>query len=154
MVDPSRIGFVMCMVLCTLICVVPIAVANIVMGAISPGDCDYEDKMGMDVSKYLIGGGIASLIAAGVLIFLYMFMIFNITFIFSYVLIIIFSVINVLFGVAWFIIGAVIIFRGNIDCIRDGSAHVIYALVLWCISAWHILMNLLGILRKKKNDDD
>lgn len=42
-----------------------------------------------------------------------------------------------LFGIVWFIL--VLLYFSNIECIKLGSAHVIFALVVWCISAVQIL---------------
>ena len=44
------------------------------------------------------------------------------------------QVLNMVFGLIWFIIGGIILFRSNISCIRNGTAYVIYALVLWCLT--------------------
>lgn len=38
-----------------------------------------------------------------------------------------------IFYVIWWIIGGVVLFRSNIECIKEGTDHVIYCLVTWGI---------------------
>jgi hypothetical protein len=112
--------------------------------------------MKLNVGDYLLGLGISSLVftTTTIVLFIYAFIFkegnFNNFDGFLFGLWITMTVLSVLFGTAWFIIGAVILFRGNIDCIRNASTHVIYALVIWCISAFQILQNCLN---SRKQDD-
>jgi hypothetical protein len=39
----------------------------------------------------------------------------------------------------WWIVGAVVLFRSNIECIKEGTDHVIYCLVMWCLFALWLL---------------
>ncbi|AUL77503.3 putative ORFan [Tupanvirus deep ocean] len=144
-------ALVICMIVFTALIILPLGITSIVLGSISPGECDYEDKMGLDVSQYLLGLGISSVITCVLLIMFYLFLLCEACMPVAAFGIMIISVLNALFGLAWFIVGAVILFRGNLDCIRDGSSHVIYALVLWCISAFQILKDCCG---SKSNNDD
>jgi hypothetical protein len=148
-------GVIICLIVCLTVVLLPLSIASIVLGAVHPGSCDYDDAMGINVSKYLLGLGIASLVfsVATVLLFIYILLfkdgeldsetgiVFGV-----YILLV---VIQALFGMAFFIVGGVILFRGNIDCIRNGSSHVIFALVLWCLSAFQILQGCTG----NKNKD-
>lgn len=118
--------------------VLPLSIASIVLGATHPGTCDMTDVMGLNVGQYLLGLGIASLILSSMLLILFTTLACCPTGAAASIPMIILIVLNGLFGFAWFIVGAVILFRGNIDCIKAGSTHVIYALVLWCISALQI----------------
>lgn len=127
-------------------------IASIVLGAIKPGDCDYNDKMGLDVGEYLIGLGVASIVMSLTLAFLLSLMICGYDTATVGIIIIVVAVINALFGLAWFIVGAVILFRGNIDCIRDGSSHVIFALVLWCLSAFSLVKQCCIVTKQADSD--
>lgn len=134
---------VVALIVCTALIMLPLAITSIVLGSTSPGTCDYEDKMGLDVAKYLLGLGISSVITCVVLISCYVMLLCDAPV--AQIGIVIISILNALFGLAWFIVGAVILFRGNIDCIRNGSSHVIYALVLWCISALYFVKNCCSV---------
>ena len=49
------------------------------------------------------------------------------------------DILNALFGVAWFIVGGVILFRSNLQCIQIGAPYVVYALIMWLLMAIEIL---------------
>lgn len=129
----ARTGLTICGVICFLVVALPLGITSIVLSQVEGDQCDYRDQMGLDIKHYLLGGGIASVIAVALIAF------FGLTSLcldeMSVIPIITVVVINALFGLAWFIIGATILFRSNIECIKEGSVPVIYALVLWCISA-------------------
>ena len=135
-----------CLVLLTL----PLAITSIVLGSTSPGSCDYTDKMGLNVGQYLLGLGISSLIACVILIMCNVAILCEVTV--AAIAMTALSILTVLFGLAWFIIGAIILFRGNIDCIKNGSSHVIYALVLWCISALQCFTDCCSTKHHSNND--
>lgn len=145
-----------CLIVCTIIVVLPLSIATIVIGAVAPGPCDHVDIMGLDVSQYLLGLGIASLVSCAVMIVSYILLMFESDIVAGVggIILIIISVVNVLFGIAWFIVGGVVLFRGNIDCIRNSSMHVVYALVLWCLSAFHFLKNCCSFKVTKINNKD
>lgn len=130
----SQNGPIICAIICFLIVALPLGITSIYLSQAESDQCDYTDKLGLDIKQYLLGSGIASIIVAC------MIAIFGIMFTccdeaIPSTGIAITVVINSLFGFAWFIIGAIILFRSNIECIREGSIPVIYALVLWCLSA-------------------
>ena len=129
----SKAAFTVCGVVCFLVLALPLGITSIVLSQTEKDQCDFSDRLGLNIKEYLLGGGIASVITAVLIAF------FGILSLiieeWSAVPIIFITVLNSLFGVAWFIIGAVILFRSNIECIKEGSVPVIYALVLWCLSA-------------------
>jgi hypothetical protein len=126
-------GFVFFMLLSVL------AIPTIIMGAISPGNCDNTDKMGINVSQYLLGSGISFLIINLSIAVIFIVSFFgDVIFLIFFIPFILFA--YSLFSFSWFIVGAVILFRSNIECINSASAHVIYALVLWCINAFFTLV--------------
>jgi hypothetical protein len=133
------------LIITTIVCIAiigfPLAIANIVLGAIAPGSCDYKDIMGLDVAQYLLGLGIASLIICVLMILFSSMSLCKSTLPVGSIGMAVISILNAIFGTAWFIVGAIILFRSNIDCIHNTSAHVIYALVLWCISAVQIIQS-------------
>lgn len=142
-----------CIICCPLAIGISLGIACIVLGVTSPGQCDMTDEMGLDVGDYLLGLGIFSLV------------VMVITAGFSGVIVLggdrfatvasmllcCLAFLSVLFGIAWFIVGAVILFRSNIECIRVGSSHIIFALVLWCMSAFHILQSCSNARKKSDN---
>ena len=121
--------------------VLPLSIASIVLGVTHPGSCDVTDVMGLNVGQYLLGLGIGSLVISFLLLMVFVTLACcpNEYGVAASIPMIVLIVLNALFGFAWFIVGAIILFRGNIDCIKAGSTHVIYALVLWCISAVQII---------------
>ncbi|XWV25709.1 hypothetical protein QJ857_gp0036 [Tupanvirus soda lake] len=144
-------ALVICMIVFTALIILPLGITSIVLGAIAPGECDYQDKMGLDTAQYLLGLGISSVVTCVLLIIFYLFLLCEACVPIAAIGIVVVSILNALFGLAWFIVGAVILFRGNVDCIRYGSTHVIYALVLWCISAFHLLKDCCSS-KTNKND--
>ncbi|XWV25510.1 putative ORFan [Tupanvirus deep ocean] len=131
--DSTRTCLTICGVICFLVISLPLGITSIVLSQTEDDACDYTDQLGLDIKQYLLGGGIASVVVAS-LIALFGLMSLCIDE-FSLIPIGITIVLNILFGIAWFIIGACILFRSNIECIKEGSVPVIYALVLWCLSA-------------------
>lgn len=118
----------------------PLAITSIVLGANSSKSCDITDPMGLNVGTYLIINGTVSIITTIICIALNIFLLFgckNNFYVWTFYLVILLCI----FGFCWFIVGAVILFRSNIECINKHSVHVIFALVMWCISAFNILQN-------------
>jgi hypothetical protein len=66
---------------------------------------------------------------------------------------IILSIISALFGIAWFIIGAIILFNDNIECINEGSATVVFALVMWIISAYQIIVGCCSSSKRNQEQE-
>eukprot|EP01124_Arcella_intermedia_P017588 TRINITY_DN2435_c0_g1_i2.p2 TRINITY_DN2435_c0_g1~~TRINITY_DN2435_c0_g1_i2.p2 ORF type:complete len:192 (+),score=12.57 TRINITY_DN2435_c0_g1_i2:57-578(+) len=157
----TTVGVMACLLIC---CALPLHITSTVLGFMEHSKChnmsidnplhhtictcDNTDPMGLNVSQYLIGLGLAGIIQV-TLIFLSCglragenqgccLIMFGGT-----------SVCAAMFGFAWFIVGAVILFRSNTDCIGSKSVHVIYALVMWCFSAFEICNNAKS---SRKND--
>jgi hypothetical protein len=131
------------LILCLIISL-PFAITSILMGILSPGECDHTvTAIGLNVSEYLLGSGIAALILIVLSIMTLSCMFTNDKSsecrICNVALTITINIISMIMGMIWFIIGAIILFRGNIDCIRAKSIHVIYALILWSVSAIKII---------------
>lgn len=150
-----KLGLV-CLIVCTVIVILPLSIATVVIGALAPGPCDHVDVMGLDVAQYLLGLGIASLVTCVIMIISYILLMFesNIVAGVGGIVLIIISILNALFGIAWFIIGGIVLFRGNIDCIRNSSMHVVYALVLWCLSAFYFFKNCCSFRVIKTNSNN
>lgn len=123
--------------LSTFICVLlALSITSIVMSQ-RDNDCNEKDTMGLSVSDYLIGQGASGFAIAIVLIMIFIGMVTEserclVGGLAAFVGL-------AFFGLAWFIVGAVILFRSNIDCINEGSNMVIYALVIWCITAFQLV---------------
>lgn len=154
----SEKGFIICAIICVVLFTAPLAITSIVLGATSSG-CDYVDSgTNLNVAQYLIGLGVISLILA------FLILVIAVSAILSgghfsagsgcaFVLYIILLVATMLVSGIWFIIGAVILFRSNVDCIRAGTTHVIYALVLWAITAFEMVLHCCYHRQQSTNDN-
>lgn len=142
----NKVAVIILIVLVSII-ILPLGITSIVLGAVKPGSCDYKDSMGLDIGQYLIGLGVANCALCVIIIahIIWIVVTESKVAIFSATILIF---INALFGLAWFIIGGVILYRDNIQCIKQGSAHVIFALVLWCLTALQ-LFGTFGKIRIK-----
>ena len=127
------------MIIVTVVIMLPIGIADIVLGVTHPGKCDYKDRMGLTVGQYLLGAGIASCAICVISVACYIALLHEQSKYIGTACIITLTVISILFGTAWFIVGSVILFRANIECIRIGSTHVVYALVMWIIAAFQLV---------------
>lgn len=110
------------------LCTLGFAIANVVLSQ-QEVSCDKMDEMNLDTRSWLLGNGICSFALLSGIILLFI----------SRPLSACVTITCVLFNICWFIVGAIVIFRGNIDCINDGASLVIYALVMWCLSALAIV---------------
>lgn len=63
------------------------------------------------------------------------------------------SVLFIAINMCWFIIGAIVIFKDNLDCIRARSFTVTFALVVWSISFLIMLWTCCYPLCKVKRTD-
>jgi len=127
-----------------LVLTLPLAITTIVMGAIKPGNCDKTDEMNLNVSTYLIVNGSTNLIFSIIIVTCLFCIYFEKKQTLFLLILTIFLILYVLFSTAWLIIGGVILFRSNIECIKEESTHVIFALALWSISILQILIKLLS----------
>lgn len=100
------------------------------------GVCDNTDIMGLNVADYLLGVGIYGIISSMIAFCLVLSIDLNKPII--YTINIIFLILNSLFGLCWFIIGAIILFRSNIECIHVGVPYVCYAVFIWVLSAFNL----------------
>jgi len=129
--------FSMCMLICIVICFLPIFIVSIVISQHYKEECDTVDLMGIDTKDYLLGFGIMGVT--------YIFFVAVLTTCIIYkcksncgvivsISCMILLICNVLLFWTWFVVGAVVIFRSNVNCIRDASLPVIYAVVMWALS--------------------
>ena len=138
-------------IFCILFIGLSLSITSTVLGAMRPGNCDTTDDMGLNVGDYLLGSGIFGIVYCVLLALFYSMVILDIAVVGATVGITFISILGALYGLAWFIVGAIILYRGNIECIKEGSIHVIYALVMWCISAFNLVMNCINIRVNSKD---
>lgn len=119
-----------CICICLLVVLLPLAIACIVMSQ-KDTDCDNVDSMGLDTRDYLLGLGITGIIDSVVLSITFFFLEVDGAVICGFF---IFAMLY-FFNIAWFIIGAIILFNSNIECIQEDSTVVVFALAMWCITA-------------------
>lgn len=131
-------------IICFAVCELPLAGLSIAWGIQDPGGCDHTDPMGLNVAQYLLGSGIVSLVYVVLECITFSLLLCELGEGFVLSMQTILTVIFSLFGTAWFIVGGIILFRSNLDCIRDyhDPSDVIYALVLWCFTALAILLRI------------
>eukprot|EP01124_Arcella_intermedia_P021221 TRINITY_DN292_c0_g1_i1.p1 TRINITY_DN292_c0_g1~~TRINITY_DN292_c0_g1_i1.p1 ORF type:complete len:169 (-),score=7.41 TRINITY_DN292_c0_g1_i1:107-613(-) len=141
----TAVGVMVCVMVC---CALPLHITSTVLGFLeynnchtpSPNNtcsCDVTDPSGLNVAQYLIGLGLAGITQVVLSMFLIGLNVLNPKPAFM-VLFVGVSVAAALFGFSWFIVGAVVLFRSNIDCINSHTTHVVYAVVMWCFSALDI----------------
>lgn len=126
-------------IVCLCIFVYPLAITDIVLGVLHPGTCDNMDIMGLSVAQYLIALGIFCLVYGTGAIIMTALILAGIAINIVALVLIVWTIICLLFNFSWFIVGAIVLFRSNISCINDGSTTVIYALVLWCLTAFFLI---------------
>lgn len=106
-------------------------IADIVLAVISC-DCDNLDNMKLYIRDYLIGRGVCNLFY----VFVIMMAMISLYLRDDDSLDLIQNLMRLceVFHVIWFIIGGIIMFRSNIDCINDHSSRALLALILWCLT--------------------
>ena len=134
----SKTAVVVCLLVCLLIFTLPFAIASIVLGT-KEGQCDNTDIMGLNVADYLLGSGIASLVTILLLVATAIGAI-NKSAVCG-VLGIVSIVLSGLFSIAWTVVGGVILFRSNLDCIHSSYPYVCYAVFMWCWTVWSMCSN-------------
>ncbi|XWV25708.1 putative orfan [Tupanvirus soda lake] len=124
-------------------CIILLAfsIVTIIMGALSPGSCDHFDKIGINVSDYILGAGISSFVVNLIMTFTFTMILLGIINSIPIIVIVLLTLYSI-FSFVWFIIGGVVLFRSNIECIKEESPAVIFALILWCINGLHIFYGL------------
>ena len=122
-------GIFICMLVTVAILIYPLGIATTVVGATHPGDCDKTDKkLDLNAAKYCLGLGISSLIT-GTLLIIALIMIMNGSKA-GIALILPLTILNALFGIIWFCIGAVILFRANGKKKRPKSKKIFFSSLL------------------------
>jgi thiamine transporter ThiT len=101
--------------------------------------CDNTNGMNLNVQQYLLGQGIVEIILSVIYFFGHSILVFTkdekpadkekLIFVWLGL-----TFIPKIFSIIWFIIGGIIIFKSNTDCINQGATMVIFAIVLWAIS--------------------
>lgn len=113
-------------------------IISIIIGIVSPGTCNVTDRMGLNVSQFLIGSGISSVcFVITILCLTYLIIYRRKLWIISIVLVL--SILYVLFTLSWFIVGGIILFRSNVPCIQAKSPTVIFGLVIWCFQVFNFI---------------
>jgi hypothetical protein len=98
--------------------------------------CDNVDLMGLNISDWLLGQGIAGVVLIIFSLIAVISMIFDLSFskIFSLFVLLLTGI----FCFCWFIVGAIVLFRSNISCIHIGVPVACYAVFLWAFLAFNM----------------
>ena len=123
----------------------PLAITSLVLSQ-QEFSCNNVDMMGLDVSDYLLGLGIEQLISTFIIMTCIVYGLYHpVEGILIYFC---FHIFISIFSFSWMIVGSIILFRSNVDCISIGTPQVIFALVMWCLTIVRILC-----YRIYKNED-
>lgn len=127
--------------LVTMVNIIPIIIASTVNDT-----CDNTEPVGINSKDFLMGSGIAGLVVEFILFASIIMIIFCPDIIRALIgcVLLIVILMYMLFLLAWLIVGAVILFAGNIECINSGSPMVICALVYWCLLCLFFLAQCCG----------
>ena len=115
-----------------------ITVLAFVMYAKRHNYCEPEPDDGLSVSGWLLGVGLAMLVPIAVaLVLLFVAFLSRHNASVLKILVVMFLVVVVLtqlFWIAWLVVGGVTLFRpSSLDCIKNGDAMLISALVIWAL---------------------
>jgi hypothetical protein len=124
-----------------MVVVVSTGIISIVMSQIGRNQCDHKNFMGMDIRQYLLGGGIA-IIGFNLLLFIgFLGLLSNdsesdseSTSRFLKKITMIMSNVTALFGIAWSIIGGLVIINLDPDCNDQDTSLFFYALSFYVFS--------------------
>ena len=113
-----------------------LGIIAIILSQVRPQDCDIMDSgLQLHAADYLLGVGIVYLIFGTVFFLRLYYSRWHETGL-RYLLLLAL----VLFSIIWCIIGGIVLFRSNIECIHGGhSVPVISALVYWCLTIFNLL---------------
>lgn len=121
-----------------LIIILPLSIACILFATIFIGPCDQSIIENLYAREYLLILGGIDLSVVIMFLILSLFYITNKALYVARPLFVLVSDIDMLFNAIWLIMGGFILFIDNRDCIRTGSAHVVFALVAWILSFIHV----------------
>jgi len=89
----------------------------------------------LDINSCLLGYGLLLIVA----------IIFNLIRMFNYpisiILLAIFGLLFTIILICWTIISGIIIFRDNINCLREKDRKTIFTLIIWCLLIYSFIMN-------------
>ena len=135
---------VMCFKLWYYLFFLSLSFMTIVISLVDLKNCNNMDKIGLNVSNYLLGFGLWNLVNNTI---------FPILIFHNYDMtkILLLTFITTIFGMAWFVMGAFVLLRANFDCIKLGAFYVVYALFMWCISGFQIINNFIFTICNELN---
>lgn len=142
--------FIWISIICYIISIL-IDIAAITLGIIQIDSCNNKDNLtALNVSQYLIGGGCVNIAFSLILIGFVSFTSRNRTvnmssdyaqhydltyYPMTYPVLLI-----IMFNIGWsIVVGAIILFNGNIDCIANGSIRACFGKWFWCISILRVI---------------
>lgn len=114
----------------------PLSFPSIIIGAMNPGHCDDVDNSGLLIADWILGHGISNLLLCFTMLVMTLYIICNRaeSTKSSKRGVIGINLTMIIFNWTWFILGGVLLFRNNVDCILSGSTTVVYSLIVWCLS--------------------
>lgn len=132
-------NLIICLIACTIFIILPLCICSFIIGVISSNLCVHINNIESYIPNYFYNLGIGNIITIIVLIICYVFILFDFSKTASIIGIMTVSIINALFGIAWFSIGVKILLYVNIDCVGNGFIYITYALVLWFVSVCNFI---------------
>jgi hypothetical protein len=119
--------------------------------AIFPKPCDYIFSAELQMPRYVLALGIASVIICIVLIICYVLVLCKSAKSVRTIGIMVVSLLSGIFGVEWIYVGIKLLYPTNNNCIRNGIIHIITGSLLECISAINIFKQCHCNCKKKDN---
>lgn len=120
-----------------LVFVILFGIVPMVIGTLDPVLCDHIDIIGLSINTYLYGLGIVVLICHGSILVAPCFPCLpccpGSTDDKFPILLKLFHIIFIIFKYIWFVLGGIVLFRSNMECIHEKNSRAIYCLCLWCM---------------------
>ena len=147
-----------CSLACLLIFGLPFLIASIAVSVSdSDNSCQTTDSIGLELHEWLLGAGISGLIITIIMITVIGGLFLSISrdsyvgAISSTLVIFLLSLGSSIFSFVYSIIGAVILYRSNIDCLTDATPLGVMTQIVLCLYWLGILYTCFS--RRKSNDD-
>ena len=144
-----RRGLVETYVIVVLWIIIIFSVVNIVLYSVKDRYCNIRGDIGIDMAEYFLGSGIAGI---ALVILLCFFMYVNMSRM-GMVTYLIFTSILILFYIVWIIVGGIVLFKDNSECIDSSNPVAIYAVFFWVLTVVALILDAAWKYYLLKNSD-
>lgn len=123
--------------------ILPLSIACILFAVEFVGPCDQSVIKNLYAKEYLLIFAGTNIFIIIMFFILSLFYAMNRAIYFARPLFVLVSDIDIIFNIIWLIMGALILFVDNRDCIQAVSTHVVFALIAWILSFARVLFCLI-----------